>query len=180
MVKVGININKKKPKTLDAYTPEFYEFREMLDFKCEGWEEFVLTTKNNRINLRFVKKGQEIVEFKKNLDLMRLTVYLDKKFPKWERFTISNTTYPIIPCPDCEEGMVIRLSDSNAHSYVLVEGHERDASGKITQVIGNQEGEKIIFKTTGRKKYKFSVLMKEMEQNSKDNLFGKILDEVNS
>lgn len=171
MIQVGVDISQtKKPKVVDAYCPEVYEFRESLNYRYPDWEEFVLGSHNNRLTVRFVRKGNEFTEVKKNLELMKLTMFLDKKYPKWRRFAITNKVYPEIKCADCEVGMLLRLSTSNAFKFIFVEEEKTDDNG-VKQVIGNQEGERVVFSTKDRKKYAFSVLLDKADKEQMSLVF---------
>lgn len=176
MLKVGIDINGKKPKSLNAYTSEIYEFREILDYKYKGWEEFVLTSVSKKLDKHFVKNGDKTLPVSKNLDLMRLTMFLDKQYPTWRRFTLTNRNFREIPCADCQAGMVIRQAGSNAYSYIFVESAVTNEAGH-REVVGNKEGEKVTFSTKDRKKHKFNILAETVTPDKFGTLFAESVAE---
>lgn len=160
LYQIEVEVNKRKPKVLNPYTPEVIEFREKLEEKLPEWEEFVLSTSKKRIMHRFVKIQDTLVEYAKNRTLMNLTLFLDRKFPGWTRFAMSKAKFKSVPYDDCKVGMLLRPSSSNAKEYIFIEKIQFDKKGH-RELVCNQEGKAITYNAKKCKKLSFHLLIEE-------------------
>jgi len=163
---VEVQVNNRRPKKLNAYTGEFYNFIESLNFKYGGWEEFVLSSQKGKIKLRFLKFNKKLQKFSKNRDLMHLTLYLDRNYPNWTRFVISKKQFEEVPYEQCESNMLVRVGvSSNTGEYLFIEDTNTNKDGS-KELICYQEGERTVLNARKHKRSKFSVLMQNVDHET--------------
>ena len=163
LYQIEVQLNHRKPKKINAYTAEIYNFIEFLNFKHDGWEEFVLSSDKGRLCLRFLKYKDKLQKVSKNRDLMHLTIFLDRNYAGWNRFVVSKTAFEELKYDQCEANMLVRRKTGNNREYLFIEDTNLNKDGS-KELVCNQEGEAMVLNPKKYKRSTFILLMQSADQ----------------